>query len=179
MNSRSPRKLGFALNREDYIDLVRDLISPALHYFISAKIPGANVSEGLVFWLESEVVRRVDLQLLNWISIAPANGRFNRADAIEQAIGGVAQRTGHIWTRKRKREAADRNVDPSTLMLPDQEQLQNAFLSRVRKNCAAACRISKRKEWQPVPKMSSSSGTMFLPHSPSNSKSRSRLPTAT
>ena len=152
MNSRPRRKPGFALNREDYIDLVRDLISPALHYFISAKIPRANVSEGLVFWWESEVVRRLDLQLPNWISIAPANGRFNRIEAIEEAIGGVERRIGKIWTRTTQREAEHRKVDPSTLILPDQEQLQAMFLSRVRITCAASLQNPQAKRMAARPR---------------------------
>jgi hypothetical protein len=134
------RKLGFALNREEYMYQVGSLICRALFYYFHARIDDAENTDPLG---DNEVRRLIDLQLPNWIAIAPTNGRFSRDKAIEEEIGQVVRKTTRTWTTVVNGAAKRRETDPSTLRLPDRQELETAFFSWVRANCATACKVQK------------------------------------
>ena len=129
------RKLGFAFNREEYMYQVGSLICRALFYYFHARIDAAENTDPL---RDNEVRRLIDLQLPNWIAIAPTNGRFSRDKAIEEEIGQVVRKTTRTWTTVVNGAAKRRETDPSTLRLPDRRELETAFFSWVRANCATA-----------------------------------------
>jgi len=129
------RKRDFAFNREEYMYQVGSLICRALFYYFHARIDDAENTDPL---RDNEVRRLIDLQLPNWIAIAPTNGRFSRDKAIEEEIGQVARKTTRTWTTVVNGAAKRRETDPSTLRLPDRQELETAFFSWVRANCAVA-----------------------------------------
>jgi hypothetical protein len=132
-SSRRRRKRGFAFNREEYMYQVGSLICRALFYYFHARIDAAENTDPLG---DNEVRRLIDLQLPNWIAIAPTNGRFSRDKAIEEEIGQVVRKTTRTWTTVVNGAAKRRETDPSTLRLPDRQNLEMAFFSWVRANCA-------------------------------------------
>ncbi len=143
MNSQQTHKRGFALNRENYIEHIKCLINTAFYYFVSARAQRVSAPHGLAFWCNTEVVRRLDLHLLNWIAVAPTNGRFGRAAAIEEAIGKVDRRSGRVWARETEvgtgvRVVGHRKLEPSIVPPADRERLEAEFFARVRTSCAAA-----------------------------------------
>jgi hypothetical protein len=142
MNSKRSRKRGFALNKEEYIDQIWPFVLRALCEFFDVEIGRANNLQAPVLLWDNELRRLVDLQIPNWIAIAPANGRYSRATAIEEAVGQIQNdsATTRAWTTAGKAVARHLKVDSSTLLLPDQQQLEAVFFSRVRTSCAAALR---------------------------------------
>jgi hypothetical protein len=132
-SSRRRRKRGFAFNREEYMYQVGSLICRALFYYFHARIDAAENTDPLG---DNEVRRLIDLQLPNWIAIAPTNGRFSRDKAIEEEIGQVVRKTTRTWTTVVNGAAKRLETDPSTLRLPDRQNLEMAFFSWVRANCA-------------------------------------------
>jgi hypothetical protein len=145
MKSKSLRKLSFALNQEDYIYSVRLPINTAFWYFNSTLLPRGNASDDLVFWWHSEVERLIDLQLPNWISIAPTNGQFDRAAAIEQAIDSIERDIDSNWIRMTERKAETLKVDVAKLLIPDRRQKSAELFSRVRAISAAALQTAPAK----------------------------------
>ena len=151
MNSKRSRKRGFALNREEYIDQIWPFVLRALCEFFDVEIGRANNLQAPVLLWDNELRRLVDLQIPNWIAIAPANGRYSLATAIEEAVCQIQNGSGttRAWTTAGKAVARHLKVDSSTL-LPDQQQLEAVFFSRVRTSFAAALR-------SPEPRMMSAS----------------------
>ncbi len=99
------RKLGFALNREGYIDQVESLISRAIFYYFHARIDDVQNNDPL---RDNEVRRLIDLQLPSLIAVAPTNERFSRSRALEEAIvqGEKKAPSGLGNHRKEDRETA-------------------------------------------------------------------------
>ena len=126
------RKLGLALNREEYVYYLASLIQPALRSFFQARIGATGAIRDLDPLLDNEARRLVDLQIPSWISVAPANGRFSRAKAVEKAIGQIEGNSHLMW------KAIVKGVTKPASEIPDQQQSEAAFFSWVRSNCSAA-----------------------------------------
>ncbi len=86
----------------------------------------------------NEAERRMEVQIPSFISVAPTNGRFTRANAVEEAIGGVHKRSSQIWARVLDGVARALKTDQASLRLPDQRESEATFFPRMRANCAAA-----------------------------------------
>ena len=134
------RKHGFALNRENYISHLRPMLSAALWEFFHTPIIQLADSKYVDTLWANEAERRMEVQIPSFISVAPTNGRFSRANAIEEAISAVKKdkKSFQIWERVIDGVARALKTDRSTLPLPDQSELQHLFFSRVGANCAAA-----------------------------------------
>jgi hypothetical protein len=126
------RKRGLALNREEYVYYLASLIQPALRSFFQARIGATGAIRDIDPLQENEARRLVDLQIPCWISVAPANGRFGRAKAVEKAIGQIEGNSHLVW------KAIVKWLDASTPGFPEREQLEIEFFSWVRSNCSAA-----------------------------------------
>ena len=141
-SSTRRRKRGFAFNREEYMFQAGSLICRALFYYFHARIDDAENTDPLH---ENEVRRLIDSQLPSWIAIAPTNGRFSRDKAIEEEVDQVLRKTNRTWTTVVKGAARRREADPSTLRPPDRQELETAFFSWVRANCATALQGPKAR----------------------------------
>lgn len=138
MTSKPPRKPGYALNRADYIYHVRLLIESGLSYFLDARIRRDDASQSVDTIWDNEARRLIDLQLPNWILIACTNGRFSRANAVEEAVAKSEGLTDRHWARTAKAIEENNKEDRRAKWLPDRQQFETTFLSWVRTNCAAA-----------------------------------------
>ena len=138
MTSKPPRKTGYALNRADYIYHVRLLIESGLSYFLDARIRRDDASQSVDTIWDNEARRLIDLQLPSWILIACTNGRFSRANAVEEAVAKSEGLTDRHWARTAKAIEENNKEDRRAKWLPDRQQFETTFLSWVRTNCAAA-----------------------------------------
>ena len=150
MTSKPPRKTGYALNRADYIYHVRLLIESGLSYFLDARIRRDDASQSVDTIWDNEARRLIDLQLPSWILIACTNGRFSRANAVEEAVAKSEGRTDRHWARPAKALEENNKEDRRTKWLPDRQQFETTFFSWVRTNCAAAL-AGEAPERMPVP----------------------------
>jgi hypothetical protein len=87
---------------------------------------------------DNEARRLIDLQLPSWILIACTNGRFSRANAVEEAVAKSEGLTDRHWARTAKAIEENNKEDRRAKWLPDRQQFETTFLSWVRTNCAAA-----------------------------------------
>ena len=138
MTSRPPRKPGYALNRADYIYHIKLLIESGISYFLNARIRRDDASQSVDTIWDNEARRLIDLQLPSWILIACTNGRFSRANAVEEAVAKSEGRTDRHWARTAKAIEENNKEDRRAKWLPDRQQFETTFLSWVRTNCAAA-----------------------------------------
>jgi len=150
MTSKPPRKPGYALNRADYIYHIRLLIGSGLSYFLDARIRRDDASQRVDTIWDNEARRLIDLQLPNWILIACTNGRFSRANAVEEAVAKSEGGTDRHWARAAKWDEEDDKEDRRTKWLPHRLQFETTFFSWVRTNCAAAL-ASRAPERMRVP----------------------------
>ncbi len=135
------RQLGYAFSQNGYMDSVRPLIIAALRNFYQARFTEADgVPDPL--W-DNEAKRLLDLQLPSWIASAPTNARFSRAKALERAISQIENGATKVWATVVRGAAKRRETEPSTLWLPDRQELDTAFFSWARANCAAALKGPK------------------------------------
>ncbi len=173
MTSKPPRKPGYALNRADYLYHIRLLIDSGLSYFLDARIRRDDALQSVDTIWDNETRRLIDLQLPNWISIACTNGRFSRANAVEQAVAKSEGRTDQHWARGAKALEENNKEDHRTKWLPDRQRLKTTFFSWVRKNCAAAL-TGRAPERMRVPQNGCLTyGTMSRPRLLTISKRRS------
>jgi hypothetical protein len=137
MKATRPRRPGFALNRKSYIDLLKSFMWAPMRSYFRQQVAFADDARADPLF-ENELRRLVELQLAGWVSVAGTNGRFDRGRAIEEAIGEVKQRADRLWTIAVNGRARHKKADPSTLSLPNQQQVEAAFFSQVRTACVAA-----------------------------------------
>jgi len=148
---RRPRKLGFAFNREGYMDSIRPLIIAALSNFYQARfVENDGGPDADPLW-DNEAKRLLDLQLPSWIASAPTNGRFSRANAVESAISQIENGAAKVWSRVASRHAARSASNLFAVRLPDRQNLETAFFSWVRGNCAAALQGQKGRRMPASP----------------------------
>jgi len=135
------RKPGFAFNREGYMDGIRPLIIAALSNFYQARFADGR-PDADPLW-DNEAKRLLGLQLPSWITGAPTNGRFSRTNAINQAITQIENGALKVWSTVIRRKAEGSASSRFPAGLPDRQELETAFFSSVRTNCAAALRGPK------------------------------------
>jgi hypothetical protein len=135
---RRLRKPGFAFNREGYMDSIRPMIIAALSNFYQARFADNDGGPDADPLWDNEVRRLLDLQLPSWIASAPTNGRFSRANALERAISQIENGATKVWATVVSRHAARSASNPLAVRPPDRQELETAFFSWVRANCATA-----------------------------------------
>ena len=135
---RRPRKLGFAFNREGYMDSIRPMIIAALSNFYQARFAENDGGPDADPLWDNEVRRLLDLQLPSWIASAPTNGRFSRANALERAISQIENGAAKVWATVVSRHAARSASSRFAARLPDRQELETVFFSSARANCATA-----------------------------------------
>jgi hypothetical protein len=137
------RKRGFAFNREGYMDSIRPQIIGALWNFYQARFAEANGGPNVDPLWDNEAKRILDLQLPSWIAIAPTDGRFGRANAVNRAITQIENGAAKVWATVVSRHAARSASSRFADRLPDRQGLETAFFSLVRANCATALQNPK------------------------------------
>jgi hypothetical protein len=170
LNAKGRQKHGFGLDRKSYVHHLAFIIMEALwcHFKGQRRQEGAI---GDVNPLRDNEVRRIaDLQVPSWISVAPANGRFSRARAAEQAIARVETVADFLAiTRKRKgrdlNPAVQASVEPvpvqrtwdfaitaiarqlakpsNEVLLPDRDAAEANFFSMVRRVCRSGKKANR------------------------------------
>jgi hypothetical protein len=142
---RRHRKPGFAFNQDSFVDSIRPMIIAALRNFYQARFADADgVPDADPLWA-NEAKRLLDLQLPNWIASAPTNARFSRAKALELAISQIENGATKVWATVVSRHAKGSVSSRSVPHLPDRKELEPAFFSWVRANCATALQGAKAR----------------------------------
>jgi len=142
---RRRRLRGFAFNQDGYVDSIRPPIIAALRNFYHARFAEADgVPNADPLW-DNEAKRLIDLQLPSWIASAPTNGRFSRAKALESAISQIENGAAKVWATVISRNAKGSASNSSAPHLPDRKELEPAFFSWVRANCATALQGAKAR----------------------------------
>jgi len=134
LNAKGRRKRGFVLDRKSYVHHLAFLIMEALWCHFKGQRRQEDGIRDVNPLRDNEVRRIADLQVPSWISIAPANSRFSRARAAEQAIARVETAIQQAWAAW----AHLTKVAKRPHRMPDRQQSETDLFSRVRATCSAA-----------------------------------------
>jgi hypothetical protein len=138
MNSRQRPKHGYSSDRESYMHRVQQFMRDAFYYFVEERRSRCQCPTEVDQMSANELRRLLDLQLPQWILIAPADARFSRSLAVEQSIAEVDHRAGSIWPVALSSRAQRPAGHKVTITLSDRKQFQEMFFSWVRRRCADA-----------------------------------------
>jgi len=133
------------LNRVAYLDHVQQLIRTAFYYFSKEWVSEIVRPMEADQLLANELRRLLDLQLPQWILIAPTNGRFSRSLAIEEAIAEVDHKSGGIWSIAVSSAGETPTGENVTITPTEGKQVQAFFFSWARRRCLDALRGTQPK----------------------------------
>jgi len=117
---------------------VQQFMRDAFDYFVEERISRFQCPTEVHQMSANELRRLLDLQLPQWVLLAPADARFSRSLAVEQSIAEVDHRAGSIWPVALSLRAQCPAGHTVTITLSDRKQFQEMFFSWVRRRCADA-----------------------------------------